>query len=775
MRLFLFFASVLSLAQANSRVRNPISSVATVQNATINTPNHRLTAVCEFDLTFGLRDVDVKLTLKPNHDVLPSEGLSITYLAPDGSIKQRDQVDRLQHKVFRGDAWVWLRDEWQNVGWSRITVDRDGVDPLFEGAFSFYGDHYHIQTAENYARTKHVLDPATEGSALVAWRDSDIQRQAIRRSTPDLSCSSDRLAFNVDPNHPVYTTLRKRNLGSMDLGSLFGLTKRQLDTTTGGNSGGVNLVSSIGSTAGCPSTRRVALVGVATDCTYTGSFNSTEAVRANVISQINAASAIYEGTFNISLGLRNLTVSDATCPGTPAQATMWNQACSDSVDLQARLNHFSAWRSTLNDTNSHWTLLSTCNTGSEVGLAWLGQACVGAASQVNSSIGSGQDTVSGANIVVRTRGANEWQVIAHETGHTFGAVHDCTDQTCADANTVKSQQCCPFSGSSCNTNTEYIMNPSGSQGITRFSPCSIGNICSALGRNSVNSACLVANKQVTTISGQQCGNGIVEDGEECDCGGEEGCGNNPCCDGKTCKFKSGAVCDDANEDCCHNCQFASNGTVCRTSNGPCDPEETCTGTSPTCPADKTAPDGQSCGKNLQCASGQCTSRDQQCKTVMGSYMSGNDTYACDRAGCTLSCASPEFGPNVCYGLNQNFLDGTRCGGDGFCNNGQCKGDSIGGQVKSWIGNHRNLVIGICVAVGVIILFFIFGCIRRAFARRRMQKKAIKNGGEMAQPPPGGWSGWNNPQQNMYNQQGSGTGNHEPIPHVPPPAYTPRYG
>ena len=212
------------------------------------------------------------------------------------------------------------------------------------------------------------------------------------------------------------------------------------------------------------------------------------------------------------------------------------------------------------------------------------------------------------------------------------------------------------------------MNPSTAEGITQFSPCSIGNICSAMLRNSVKTQCFSNNRGVTTISGQQCGNGIVEEGEDCDCGGAESCGSNQCCDASTCKFKSGAVCDDANEDCCSNCQISSSDRICRAGTGQCDPEERCTGSSPVCPGDVTSPDGESCGKGLMCASGQCTSRDLQCKTVMGSYTQGNDTYACDSFTCSLSCASPEFGPGVCYGLQQNFLDGTTCGGGGRCDN-----------------------------------------------------------------------------------------------------------
>lgn len=286
------------------------------------------------------------------------------------------------------------------------------------------------------------------------------------------------------------------------------------------------------------------------------------------------------------------------------------------------------------------------------------------------------------------------------------------------------------------------MNPSTATGITKFSACSIGNICSAMGRNSVKSDCLTNNRGVTTISGQQCGNGIVEEGEDCDCGGEDGCGDNPCCNPTTCKFATGAVCDDSNEDCCRNCQLASSSTICRESTGDCDPEERCSGDSPYCPADKNANDGTKCGDSLTCASGQCTSRDQQCKSALGAYTQGtNDTYACNHDTCVISCASPEFGANVCYSLQQNFLDGTDCGGGGKCDNvsfyskivaphccltisqGRCVGSNVGKEIGNWITEHKGIVIGVCVAVGVLLLISIFGCISRSCRRRRMRARA----------------------------------------------------
>lgn len=693
--LSLVAAIVLPLVDASSNIRNPIGAISTVENATIHTSNHRITANSHFDLSFILRDdLHVKFSLEPNHDILAQDAL-VSYLDHDGTVKHKENINRLDHKVFKGTAWVQRprigQVKWRNVGWARVNIRRDGNAPFFEGAFSVDQDHHHIQSSRNYQQTRHRLDPEIPQldehgkQYMVLWRDSDIvsdaanlQHQELRRSMEgDVpTCQADTLGFNMNPEHPVYLGMMQppsKSYGAMDFSHLF--SKRQIDSTTGGNSGGVNLKSTIGNPAGCPTTRKVALVGVATDCTYTGAFDTEQDLRQNVISQMNSASAIWEDAFDISLGLQNLTISDESCPGSPSGATEWNQDCSEDVDIQSRLNLFSIWRGEQGGDQSHWTLLTTCNTGSAVGLAWLGQACVSTSITSNNTMtGSGQtndagaETVTGANVVARNGGANEWQIIAHETGHTFGAVHDCDSSACANPDFVNSQQCCPLSKSSCDAGGKYLMNPYTEPGVNTFSPCTIGNVCSAIGRNSVNTACLSDNRNVETYTGQQCGNGIVEEGEDCDCGGQQGCADDPCCNPDTCKFADGAVCDDANEDCCSNCQFMSSGSVCRESTGSCDPQEVCPGDSGTCPPDKNKPNGESCGDGLQCASGQCTSRDQQCKTVMGSYTRGNDTHACDSQGCTISCASPEFGYGTCYGLQQNFLDGTECGGGGHCQN-----------------------------------------------------------------------------------------------------------
>ncbi|KAI9931365.1 hypothetical protein ASPWEDRAFT_102687 [Aspergillus wentii DTO 134E9] len=773
-------ASAVSLfsldVQARSQAPRAIRHVTNINHAVINTPSHQIDHLSHFDLTFTLHrgTQRVKLELEPNHDILADDAY-VQYIDVDGNIKQEEAIKRHEHKVYKGDAFVGRdNNRWNPVGFARIYMKQDGPQPLFEGVFSVNGDHHHIELQSTYLETKREDDVDIKRSKddyMVVYRDSDMVRYVhseLKRSLDtSSSCEADKLGFNTDPLHPIHQSNSKRDTsqwGSMSLNSMFGMSKRQSDISgSSGNSGGVNLKSTIGDTSGCPDTKKVALIGIATDCTLTNSFKSNQTAREWIINTVNSASNVYEKSFNISIGLRNLTVSDGNCPDSASTAAPWNIAC-DSGNITSRLDSFSKWRGSQSDNNAYWTLMSGCPTGAEVGLSWLGQLC-------NSEVASqGSESVSGTNVVVRTSGAG-WQVFAHESGHTFGAVHDCDQDTC-NQGLDASSQCCPYSSSKCDADSQYIMNPSTRDDISKFSACTIGNICSGLGRNNVKSSCLSDNKGVTTITGSQCGNGIVEDGEDCDCGGEDSCGSNSCCDAKTCKFKDGAVCDDANDSCCSKCQYSSADTVCRASRGECDLEEKCSGDSSSCPSDKYKDDGTSCGDSsgLTCASGQCTSRDYQCRTLMGSLLNTNDTYACDSSSCTLTCASSNMQSNACAALNQNFLDGTPCGGGGKCDNGQCKGSSVGGEIRSWIDDHKNVVIAVACAVGGLILIMLTSCLINRCRRRPAVKPPppvrYANGWVGPMPPPqrGPMGQWNGAPNGGY--RGLGT---EPPPPYPGPA------
>ena len=58
-----------------------------------------------------------------------------------------------------------------------------------------------------------------------------------------------------------------------------------------------------------------------------------------------------------------------------------------------------------------------------------------------------------------------------------------------------------------------------------------------------------------------CGNGIVDEGEACDCGGQEECLRiDPCCDPVTCRLRREAEC--AAGPCCDNCKVSAGWHRC---------------------------------------------------------------------------------------------------------------------------------------------------------------------------------------------------------------------
>jgi len=171
--------------------------------------------------------------------------------------------------------------------------------------------------------------------------------------------------------------------------------------------------------------------------------------------------------------------------------------------------------------------------------------------------------------------------------------------------------CCFLAGCTCSSSNGCIMRSISSGGATTFSPCSVTSLNELL-QSPAFTNCL-SNTPSTTLEGQRCGNGIVEQGETCDCGEPAHC-NNPCCNPSTCQLSTGSRC--AVGQCCNSntCQFLPSTTVCRSrATTDCDIEETCTGNSADCPADVTVVDGTPCLSNTgYCFGGQCPTRSAQC-------------------------------------------------------------------------------------------------------------------------------------------------------------------
>ncbi|KAM7054575.1 disintegrin and metalloproteinase domain-containing protein 30 [Molossus nigricans] len=176
---------------------------------------------------------------------------------------------------------------------------------------------------------------------------------------------------------------------------------------------------------------------------------------------------------------------------------------------------------------------------------------------------------------------------AHNLGHSLGMAHD--DEYCR----CKGRRTC-------------IMGT----GRTGFSNCSIIHFFNHVHREA---SCL------NNIPGQdyvikRCGNKIVEDYEECDCGSLEDCEEDHCCE-PGCRLRQGANCSTGL--CCYNCHFRPSGYMCRKEENECDLAEYCDGASALCPNDTYKQDGTPCKYEARCFRKGCRSAYMQCQSIFG--------------------------------------------------------------------------------------------------------------------------------------------------------------
>ncbi|XP_045709345.1 disintegrin and metalloproteinase domain-containing protein 28 isoform X6 [Phyllostomus hastatus] len=266
---------------------------------------------------------------------------------------------------------------------------------------------------------------------------------------------------------------------------------------------------------------------------------------------------------------------------------VWNEK--DKIEITPNasftLNNFWKWRESVLSRRRHHDIAQLITargfSGTTVGLAFMSSMCT------PYSVGVIQDHSDNALSVAGT--------MAHEMGHNFGMFHDyylcqCPEKICVMEEALS------------------IDTP------TDFSSCSRVSFAQ-FSKGKLSDCLFNAPLPADVLSTPLCGNQLVEEEEDCDCGTSEEC-TNICCNAETCTVKAGSMC--ASGECCEGCQIKKGGTVCRPAKDECDLPEMCDGQSALCPDDRFQVNGFPCqnGKGY-CLMGLCPTLQAQCSELWG--------------------------------------------------------------------------------------------------------------------------------------------------------------